>query len=321
MKPDRGMDEFGLIDRFFRRPPRNPQVAVSIGDDAAVLDVGGRLAITTDTLLAGVHFANGARAFDVGYKALAVNLSDLAAMGARPRFFLLNLSVPAATETWLADFSAGLFALADAQGVDLIGGDTVRGPLGVTITALGELPPGAGLTRAGARPGDRIYVTGRLGCAALGFYYRQGRLDVPPMFRDDVLARLDRPTPRCQEGMALLPFASAAIDVSDGLAADLGHMMEASGTGAEIDLARLPLSAAYAACFSAVGWDAALGFGDDYELCFALPQEHVMAFEAVSCAFACGVRHVGDVVATPGVRWFDKGRPYVPLRRGFNHFG
>ncbi|MDA8389876.1 MAG: thiamine-phosphate kinase [Gammaproteobacteria bacterium] len=315
------MDEFTLIDHFFERAPRNPQVALSVGDDAALLDISGRLAVTTDTLLAGVHFPHGARAFDVGYKALAVNLSDLAAMGARPRFFLLNLSVPAATEAWLADFSAGLFALADVHGVDLIGGDTVRGPLGVTITALGELPPGTGLTRGGAQAGDRIYVTGHLGEAALGFSHRQGRLDVPPGFREDILARLDRPVPRCREGMALLPLASAAIDISDGLAADLAHMMEASGTGAEIDLGRLPLSAAYAACFAAAGWDLALAFGDDYELCFTLPRQRVGAFEALRPAFACGVHHIGDVVATPGVRWSDKGEPYEPARRGFNHFG
>ncbi len=315
------MDEFALIARFFSRPPRNPQVALSIGDDAALLDISGRLAITTDTLLVGVHFADGALARDIGHKALAVNLSDLAAMGARPRFFLLNLSLPAADESWLAGFSAGLFALADAHGVDLVGGDTVRGPLGVTITALGELPAGRGLTRRGARAGDHIYVTGRLGDAALGFAYRQGRVQLAGAWRDELCARLDRPAPRVDEGCALLQIASAAIDISDGLAADLGHMMEASGTGAEVDLRHLPVADAYGACFPVVGWEAALSFGDDYELCFTVPPERREALERVSAGFASGIRHIGEVVAAPGVRWFEGGRAYVPAGRGFNHFG
>ncbi len=317
------MDEFDLIEHYFKRPSRHAEVVLGVGDDAALLALPGaqrHLAVTTDTLIEGVHFASGASGFDVGYKALAVNVSDLAAMGARPLAFLLNLSMPKADAVWLTGFRDGLFALADTVGLDLVGGDTVRGPLTITITALGTVAPGEALTRSRARAGDRVYVSGFLGEAALGFLARSGRLSLPPTFQAPVLARLDRPLPRIEEGQALVGIASAAIDISDGLIADLGHILQASGVGAELDLRRLPLSGAYDAAFATVGYDPALVFGDDYELCFTVPPERVPALAGIAPRFACGFHDIGAVVAGTGLVVRDGEGLYVPARAGYNHF-
>lgn len=316
------MDEFALIRKFFQRPPRSTQVALGVGDDAALIDPGpGRLALTTDTLVAGVHFFADANGYDVGHKALAVNLSDLAAMGARPHWFLLNLAVPGVEEAWLEAFSQGLWAVASAFAVDLVGGDTVRGPLSVTITAIGTLPAGGGLRRDGARAGDRIYITGSIGAAALGFYSRSGQITLPEAVRRRVVARLDRPWPRVAEGLGLQGLASAAIDISDGLVADLNHVLVASGVGADIDLLRLPLAPAYDSWRSTLGWDPALAFGDDYELCFTLPPDRLPALHHLMSRFRCGCHYIGDITAAPGLRLHDANGLYTPKRGGFNHFG
>ncbi len=296
---------------------------MGVGDDAALVALRGAqrtLAVTTDTLIEGVHFAAGAPGFDVGYKALAVNVSDLAAMGARPLAFLLNLSLPRIDPMWLAGFRDGLFTLADAVSLDLIGGDTVRGPLAITITALGTTAPGGALTRTGARAGDRVYVSGLLGEAALGLLARSGHLSLPSEFQAPVLARLDRPLPRIEEGQALVGIASSAIDVSDGLVADLGHVLKASGVGAEIDLRRLPLSRAYDAAFATVGYDPALVFGDDYELCFTVPPERTPALAGIAPRFACGFHYIGDIVAGRGLVLRNGQDIYAPARSGYNHF-
>lgn len=316
------MDEFGLIETFFKRPPRSPRVLLGVGDDAALVEgtAGHTYVFTTDTLISGVHFPDKAPGFDVGYKALAVNVSDLAAMGARPFALLLNLSLPAIDETWLGRFRDGLFSLSDRLGMDVIGGDTVRGPLSVTITALGELPTGEALRRDGARVGDQIYVSGFLGEAALGFLARAGQVVVPEEFVSRVVARLDRPQPRSAEGQALRTIASAAIDLSDGLIADLGHILKASGVGAHIDLRRLPVSDAYDAVFSAIGYDPALGFGDDYELCFTVPPERLTAFHRILPRFGCGFHYIGDIVAGDSLILHTETGVYVPKARGFNHF-
>lgn len=317
------MDEFSLIERFFTRPAQRPEVLLGVGDDAALLALAGSantLAVTTDTLLEGVHFPQSAPGYDVGFKALAVNVSDLAAMGARPLAFLLNLALPAIDHKWLAGFRDGLFALADAVGLDLIGGDTVRGPLAVTITALGTVAPGAALRRDGARIGDRVYVSGFLGEAALGFFLRAGGLSLPPEFQERVLTRLDRPLPRVREGQALQGIASAAIDISDGLVADLGHILTASGVGASLDLRRLPLSDAYNAAFPTLGYDPALTFGDDYELCFTVPPERVKALAGIAPQLACGLHDIGDIVAGTGLTLHDGQGVYAPVRAGYNHF-
>ncbi len=316
------MDEFGIIETFFKRRPQSSRVLLGIGDDAALMEgpAGHAYVLTTDTLVAGVHFPDGAPGFDVGYKALAVNVSDLAAMGARPLGFLLNLTLPTVDEAWLTRFRDGLSALSEGLAMDLIGGDTVRGPLSVTITAIGEVLQGEALRRDGARVGDRIYVSGFLGEAALGFLARAGRVAVPEEFLADVVARLDRPKPRIAEGQALRSIASAAIDLSDGLVADLGHILKASGVGAEIDLRRLPVSDAYDAVFSTVGYDPALGFGDDYELCFTVPPERLPAFHHILPRFGCGFHYIGDIVAGESLVLRTETGVYIPQALGFNHF-
>ena len=316
------MDEFGLIETFFKRGPQSSRVVLGVGDDAALIEgpAGQTYVLTTDTLVTGVHFPDGAPGFDVGYKALAVNVSDLAAMGARPLGFLLNLTLPAVDEAWLAGLRDGLFALSEGLAMDLIGGDTVRGPLSVTITAIGLVPEGGALRRAGARVGDQIYVSGFLGEAALGFLARSGQVKVPEEFMARVLGRLDRPRPRIAEGEALRTIASAAIDLSDGLVADLGHILRASGVGAQIDLRRLPVSDAYDAVFSTLGYDPALGFGDDYELCFTVPPERLTAFHRILPRFDCGFHYIGDIVAGEALVLRTETGVYVPKALGFNHF-
>lgn len=316
------MDEFGVIETFFKRPPQSPRILLGVGDDAALIEgpPGQAYVLTTDTLVAGVHFPDGAAGFDVGYKALAVNVSDLAAMGARPLGFLLNLTLPTVDEAWLAGFRDGLLALSDGLAMDLIGGDTVRGPMAVTVTAIGEVPQGEALRRDGARVGDRIYVSGFLGEAALGFLARAGQVAVPEEFLAGVVTRLDRPRPRIAEGQALRSLASAAIDLSDGLVADLGHILKASRVGAEIDLRRLPVSDAYDAVFSTLGYDAALGFGDDYELCFTVPPERLTAFHRLLPRLGCGFHYIGDIVAGDALVLRTETGVYVPKTLGFNHF-
>jgi len=317
------MDEFGLIEAFFKRTPQSPEILLGMGDDAALVAAcapDSAYVLTTDTLVAGIHFPENAPGFDVGYKALAVNVSDLAAMGARPIGFLLNLTLPGVDERWLAHFRDGLFVLADSLPMDVIGGDTVRGPLAVTITALGEVPKAQALRRSGARVGDRVYVSGFLGDAALGFLSRAGTVSLPEEFCAGVLARLDRPRPRIEEGQALRSLASSAIDLSDGLVADLGHILQASGVGAELDLRRLPLSDAYRAVFRTVGYDPALSFGDDYELCFTVPPERLPAFEEIVPHFRCGFHYLGDIVAGAGLTLRTDAGVYAPAVAGFDHF-
>ncbi|HUW97230.1 MAG TPA: thiamine-phosphate kinase [Acidiferrobacter sp.] len=317
------MDEFGLIEAFFKRAPRCPEVLLGIGDDAALVAAcapDSSYALTTDTLVAGIHFPENAPGFDVGYKALAVNVSDLAAMGARPIGFLLNLTLPGIDERWLGQFRDGLFTLADSLSMDVIGGDTVRGPLAVTITALGAVPKVQALRRSGACAGDRVYVSGLLGDAALGFLARAGTVALADEFRAGVLARLDRPRPRIEEGQALRAIASAAVDLSDGLIADLGHILAASGVGATLDLQRLPLSDAYRTVLDTIGYDPALSFGDDYELCFTVPPERLAALAEIAPRFRCGFHYLGDIVVGAGLTLHTDAGVYTPAVAGFNHF-
>ncbi len=316
------MNEFELIRRYFAAPAGG-DVVVGVGDDAAVLAVppGMQLVVTTDTLVAGVHFLEHTHPADIGYKALAVNLSDLAAMGAAPAWFTLNLTVPQADAAWLEPFSAGLLQLAREHGIRLVGGDTTRGPLTLTVSAFGLVPAGQALLRAGARPGDGIYVTGMLGDAAVGLRFLLGGLDLPEEYRALVLARLNRPVPRVHEGQALRGLASACIDVSDGLLADLGHILEASGQGATIELKRLPVSPAFDAAFAQLGWPGALAGGDDYELCFTVPAERESALHAASARFAGGLARIGRIEAEAGLRVLDEsGGLFRYETVGYNHF-
>ncbi|MBS1235967.1 MAG: thiamine-monophosphate kinase [Proteobacteria bacterium] len=318
------MNEFELITRYFaRQPVARPDVALGIGDDAAVLDVppGQQLVVSTDMLVAGVHFPENTDAVSIGHKSLAVNLSDLAAMGATPAWYTLNLSLPQADPGWLEGFCQGMFALALKHDAALVGGDTTRGPLTIGIQIMGLVPHGQALKRAGARPGDRIYVTGLLGEAALGLRVTQGQLKLPDEYLANVLTQLNRPLPRVPAGLGLRGLASACIDISDGLAADLGHILAASNVGARIHLKRLPLSPAYDAAFAQVGWQAALAGGDDYELCFTIPAAQETAFRIASAQFGVACSYIGDIEAEAGLRIVDEqGGLYRSGQAGFDHF-
>lgn len=319
------MDEFELIRRYFA-PLSGPAegVMLGIGDDCALLapPPGYELAITSDTLISGRHFPEETAPFDIGWKALAVNLSDLAAMGAKARWFTLALALPEANESWLAGFSGGLKKLADESGVHLVGGDTTRGPLTITITALGIVPAGGALRRSGAQAGDRICVSGTLGDAALALdRWRAGGdpgADDAPSLR----ARLDRPTPRLALGEALRGIAHAAIDLSDGLAADLAHVLEASGVGAQVYAARLPASTAFDRLAPAA--DRArlqLAGGDDYELCLCIAPSQLSEARRRAAALGCALTDIGEIEAGSGLGVVDThGAPLALSELGYRHF-
>ena len=316
------MTEFELIRTFFaRQPVTRPDVAAGIGDDAALLrpPANQLLAVTSDVFVSGVHFLPDVDPVSLGHKALAVNLSDLAAMGAEPAWFLLNLVLPAVEASWLERFCRGMFDLAHEHKVQLVGGDTSRGPLAIAIEAHGFVPEDLALRRSGAKVGDRIYVTGTLGDAALALKHRLGRIVLPADELAGVTARLDRPTPRAREGLALRGIAHSAIDISDGLLADLGHILELSRVGARIFLDKIPVSSVYRAHLGEAAWETALAMGDDYELCFTVPEKNAAALEKFS--WACGIRHIGRIEPEPGLRIVDEsGRPYHPRQTGHDHF-
>jgi len=266
------MDEFRLIERFFRRDSKSFKVVVGIGDDGAVVKAGTneQTVLVTDTLVAGVHFPERTAPQDLGYKLLAVNLSDLAAMGATPNWFLLNLVIPDADESWLQGFSAGLFSLAEEYSVELIGGDTARGPLCVSATVGGHVRSGTVLRRNGAQAGDELWVSGTLGDAAIGLDLVGGVLGASGEDMGYLVGRLNRPKPRIELGLSLGAVATAGIDISDGLLADLGHILKESGAlGAIVDVSCLPLSSqAIGTCGESLARQKALTGGDDYEICF-----------------------------------------------------
>jgi thiamine-monophosphate kinase len=331
--------EFDLITLIRDRCeiPRE-DVRLGIGDDAALLAVpaGQLLAVSTDTLVAGVHFLQGSKAYDVGWKALAVNLSDLAAMGATPAWATLALTLPQADRAWVVDFADGFAALAREFKLALVGGDTTQGPLSVTVTIHGFVPDGAALRRGGARVGDAVFVTGTLGDAAAGLQVLRGTESGPgaaPAPRDvtaersdairlALLGRLNRPTPRVAQGLLLRGRASACIDVSDGLVADLGHVCAASGAGAELDVESLPPSSALLSLFNADARHAfQLAGGDDYELCFTAAEPDATALIGDLARSGCGATRIGRIVPEPGVRVRDSaGREVIVTRRGWEHF-
>ena len=318
--------EFELIERFFgAQAGTRPDVPLGIGDDCALLQLpaGTVLAVTTDTLVADIHFAAGLAAEDVGYKALAVNLSDLAAMGAQPAWVTLALTLPVADDDWLAGFSQGFLSLARVHGVQLVGGDTTRGPLSVTVQAMGNVPAGEALRRSGARPGDLVYVTGTLGDAGVALLVEQRGYKPPLGFAAFLSARLNRPQPRVAAGLLLRSFASAAIDVSDGLAADLGHVLTASGVGATLYLDTLPVSAAMQTYLDTTGdTDLALYAGDDYELCFTVPADRQAVFEQSRGQLDCPCTWIGVIEATAGLRGQRADGEIVALDvGGYDHFG
>ena len=319
------LDEFALIERIARRTRARADIVLGIGDDAALLQPapGQQLAVTADTLNAGVHFPAESAPADIGWKALAANLSDLAAMGAVPAWCTLSLSLPQAEGDWLDAFADGLFALADASGIAVVGGDTTRGPLSISITAMGQVPAAQALRRDGARVGDDIWVSGHPGEAAGALrLWQQGRLDVRGVVADAaherLRQRLQRPMPRLALGLALRSCAHAAADVSDGLLADLGHIASRSGVAAVLQADAVPLSAALrTALGDAAALDCALRGGDDYELCFTAAPERRQAVQALAADLALPLARIGVIAEGRGVHCEgDAGAG----RSGYRHF-
>lgn len=314
--------EFDLIRRHFVRPMRT--TSLGPGDDCALIgpSPGHELAITSDMLVAGTHFLPDTDPRRLGWKALAVNLSDVAAMGAVPRWVTLALSLPQVDHDWLAAFAAGFFDCADTFGVDLIGGDTTRGPLNLCVTAFGEVAAGGAIRRSGARAGDGIWVSGQPGRAALGLADLLGKVRLQSSAHDDCIAALEQPQPRVALGAALQGLATAMIDVSDGLLADLGHIASASGLGAVVDDAALPWAALHAACTDGTAVrDALLAGGDDYELLFCAPPEADDALAALSARLALPLTRIGAMQSGDGVRLVDAAGAELPVgRRGYDHF-
>jgi thiamine-monophosphate kinase len=318
------LDEFGIIRRhFYRDAPVRDDVVAGIGDDAAVLQApaGQELVLCTDTLVAGRHFPGSTAPDAIGHKALAVNLSDLAAMGAEPAWVTLALTLPDYDEAWMDAFMQGFFRLADRCQVALVGGDTTRGPLSVTVQATGFVPSGQALMRHGAQPGDHVYVTGTLGDAGLALLRGE-------QAAGDLRQRLDYPEPRLQAGLALRGLATAAIDVSDGMLADLGHLLERDRLGASIETDLLPRSVAFENAIRQAGADAEslandlpLSAGDDYELCFTAQAADEAAVMATFASLDCGCTRIGIVEQQPGIRCLRANSiAYLPAFTGYNHF-
>lgn len=314
--------EFALIRRFFTRgTPRHPRTVLGVGDDCALLQPApnSQLAVTADTLVAGVHFFSDVAPHDLGHKSLAVNLSDLAAMGASPAWVTLCLTLPAVDLEWLEGFAAGFAELAQGHGVELVGGDTTRGPLSVTVQAIGELRAGSGLRRSGARDGDLVFVTGQIGSAGLGLKVLRGERH---SIDDEPVCRLLRPEPRVAAGRCLGRHATACIDVSDGLAADLGHILDASGVGATLEWERLPLSTAVRDYLAQTDdWRLPLVAGDDYELCFTAPAQAQAAIESALSDARCPCSVIGRIEQEPGLRLTRDGHTEAFAPLGYDHFG
>ncbi len=312
--------EFALIARWFTRPAR--RIRLGVGDDCALLAPapGLELAVSTDMLIEGRHFLSTVRPERLGHKALAVNLSDLAAVGAKPLAFTLSLALPQADDAFLEPFASGLLALADEHGCEIAGGDTTKGPLAISITVFGEVAPGQALLRSGARVGDDVWVSGRLGDARLALEAFRGTVALPGDAFERVRPAMERPTPRVALGLALVGVASSAVDVSDGFAGDLGHILERSGVGATVDADALPCSDDLAALGPERRRAWTLAGGDDYELIFTAPPAACEAVLAAGERAATPVTRVGRIVAEPGlvVRGAD-GR-VLAAPAGFDHF-
>ena len=319
-----GMGEFELIERYFKRPAR--QAAVGIGDDCAVWTPrpGHQLAFSADMLVEGRHFLSTVSPRSLGHKALAVNLSDLAACGATPRAFLLSLSLPTADDMWLSEFSQGLLSLADVHACELIGGDTTRGPLNIAITVMGEIPNGQSVLRSTARTGDDIYVSGHLGDARLALDVFRGRLSVPQAVFDLARVRLETPTPRIALGTDLRGLATAMADVSDGLLGDLGHILKASGVGAQLNvstLSQLMLTRQAWDCPRECWLRCVMSGGDDYELVFTAPPASQHAVEAAALSSGTPITRIGRVTPDSGlVLMDDNGEVLHPEFSSFDHF-
>lgn len=313
--------EFDVIRRHFRRPQHSPDVVLGSGDDAALLQPrpDQHLVVTTDAQVEGVHFRAGTAAADVGWKSLAVNLSDLAAMGAEPAAFTCALTLPQVDENWLEDFADGLYALADAAGIALVGGNISRGALSITIAAMGWCAPGQALRRDAGQPGDKLCVTGTLGDAALAYVNEAAWQLHGNAQQQALLQRLQRPQARWREGRVLAQYARCGIDLSDGLAADVQHLMQASGCGARLQAAHLPASAAFQhLCPPQQRLPLQLAGGEDYELCVALPES---AIAPVTAQLDCRFTVIGELTATRQLVVVDAEQTQLPWNStGFQHF-
>jgi thiamine-monophosphate kinase len=320
------MSEFDLIARYFTRPVRpGSRAALGIGDDCALLQPtpGMQLAISSDMLVEGRHFFAGADALALGHKCLAVNLSDLAAMGAQPLAFTLALALPGAQEAWLAPFSSGLLALADLHGCELVGGDTTKGPLTISITVFGEVPPGAALRRDAAKAGDDIWISGALGDARLALAGYRDEIKLDQATQNQAAERMHRPSPRVALGLALRGIAHAAIDISDGLSGDLGHILQRSGVGALLNVDALPAGPALQGQPRDLRRRFTLAGGDDYELCFTAPADRREAVLHAAAASGVPVTRVGAIAAEAalGLRLVDASGAALDLSvSSFDHF-
>ena len=309
------MNEFDLIREYFTWPIKDPSVTLGVGDDAALfnLEQGYQLVTTTDTLTEGVHFSASTPAKDIAHKSLAVNLSDIAAMGARAKYFTLAITLPKIDKSWLQEFSDSLRQLSEHYEVSLIGGDTTRGPLNINITMIGIVESSKALTRSGARPGDGVYVSGTIGDA--GFCFWKLNNGLVPSHQE--FKRLNRPTPRIELGLILKNLASACIDISDGLEQDLSQILEASSVGAVIEVEKIPISEALFIHINDTGdWSIPLCGGDDYELCFTVPESNQEALKKIFKSFNVNITRIGVVSESLGlqVKGFDG------PRKSYRHF-
>ncbi|GHG64002.1 thiamine-monophosphate kinase [Alishewanella longhuensis] len=319
------MGEFDLIAKYFSNAGvKRTDTCVSVGDDGAVLQVrdGYDLVVTTDTMVANTHFFPDVDPRSLGHKLVAVNVSDLAAMGAEPTWLSLALTLPAIEEAWLAEFAAGLHETADYYNCQLVGGDTTRGPLSLTMIAKGQVPRGKAITRSGAKVGDYIYVTGTLGDAALGLKLVQGQHEISKKHQGHVLQRFHYPAARVALGQALRNTASSAMDISDGLAGDLPHILRRSGVGAYIDVNKLPMSQALRdSCEPALAIQLALSGGEDYELLFTVPENRRGSLDVLLSPYGVPVTCIGRITGLAGKLELKAGeQPFFYQHQGFQHF-
>ena len=315
------LGEFELIQRYFARPVR--RAALGVGDDCALLNTtpGMQLAVSSDMLVEGRHFVSTVAPERLGHKALAVNLSDLAACGARPLAFTLALAMPRADENFIAPFAQGLLALADTHGIELVGGDTTAGPLNICITVFGQVPSGQALLRSGARAGDDLWVSGTLGDARLALQVFRGGVALAGDQFEQVRRAMEQPEPRVTLGQALRGVATSAIDLSDGLLGDLAHVLQRSNVGALVDVDALPRSAVLAAMPQALQHECLLAGGDDYELLFTAPRSACAAVQQAGAAAGVRLTRCGRIEATAGLRVVDaQGHAVATPWRGFDHF-
>jgi thiamine-monophosphate kinase len=316
------MQEFDLIKKYFTKPTSHTNL--SVGDDAALIQAsaGCELAISTDMLVANTHFFADAASYDIGWKALAVNVSDMAAMGAQPKWATLAIALPAVDETWLSEFSRGFFACAKMFNVDLIGGDTTRGPLNISVTIIGEVPTGKALKRSGAQVGDDIWVSGNLGSAALVLAHLQGKIILGNNVLQANIHELYRPSPRVNLGLKLREIATSCVDISDGLLADLGHILKASNCGATVDLEKIPCIDLLKSNLDNPQFQAfLLAGGDDYELCFTAPASKREGIKIIGEQQNILLTCIASTRMDIGLQANYKNKKITLLKQGFDHFG